>query len=120
MTPQKTSRMLVATAVVSVLAILLVTPAQAYWANEGGGSTPTAVVGNPGDSGWIAEQAPQTVGNPGDGAYVSSGDTTFATSTGSGFDTQTFALIAGGAVLALILCAGALVLSSRHRRVALP
>jgi hypothetical protein len=121
MNTSKTSRMLVATAVVSALAILLVTPAQAYWVNEGGSSTPTAVVGNPGDSSWISEQAPQTVGNPGDSAQGSAVETAVLTSSGSGgFDTQTFALIAGGALLALMLCGGAFMLASRHRRVALP
>lgn len=122
MYPSKTSRLLVATAVVSALAILLTAPAQAYWVNEGGGSTPTAVVGNPGDSGWIAQQAPQTVGNPGDSAQVTKAvETGNPVSSGSGdVDARTIGLIAGGALLALMLAAGALFFSARHKRVALP
>lgn len=118
--------MLAATAVVSALAILVTSPAQAYLPNEGGGAvTPTAIVGNPGDSGWIAVEsatAPQTVGNPGDGAQVSSPQTQpVVTSSGSdGFDTGTLIALASGAALLLVLGAGALLFTARHRRVALP
>ena len=122
----KTLRMLAATAVVSALAILLTSPAQAYLPNEGGGSvTATTTVGNPGDSAWISLQpatAAQTVGNPGDGAQVSSPQIqSVATSSGGeGFDSATFLALASGAVLLLVLGAGALIFTARNRRVALP
>ena len=141
----KTLRILAATAVVSALAILLTSPAQAYLPNEGGGSVATPTVGNPGDSAWIALEpatASQTVGNPGDSAWIAKGTATGAqtvgnpgdgaqvsspqiesavTSSGSdGFDTGTFIAFASGAVLLLALGAGALLFTARHRRVALP
>ena len=144
--PSKTLRMLAATAVVSALAILLTSPAQAYLPNEGGGSvTATTTVGNPGDSAWISlapATAAQTVGNPGDSAWIAQGSATGAqtvgnpgdgaqvsspqiqsvatSSGGDGFDTGTFLALASGAVLLLVLGAGALLFTARHRRVALP
>ena len=139
----KTIRLLGATAVVSALAILLTSPAQAYVPDEGAGPVTRTIVGNPGGTSWVALELPsapqtvgnpgdgadvlpaatlpQTVGNPGDGADVLSAQTEaqVATSSGSdGFDTGTFIVIAGGA--ALVLGAGALLLTARHRRVALP
>jgi hypothetical protein len=121
----KTLRLLVATAVVSALAVLLTSPALAYLPNEGGeGPVAAPSVGNPGDSAWIAlEQAAasRTVGNPGDGAFVSTPRAEAPTSTSSGSDgfvTGTFVAIAGGAVL--VLGAAAILLTTRHRRVALP
>jgi len=100
-------RILVATAVVSALAILLTSPAQARWVNEGGAVTASA----------------PTVGNPGDGAQASSPQVEQAVVTSSGSDghgTVTFVAIAGGAALALALGAGALLFTARQRRVALP
>ena len=141
----KTLRMLAATAVVSALAILLTSPAQAYLPNEGGGSvTATTTIGNPGDSAWISLEsatAAQTVGNPGDSAWIAQGTATGAQTVGNpgdgaqvsqpiesvatssgrdGFDTGTFLAFASGAVLLLVLGAGALLFTARHRRVALP
>lgn len=101
-------RILVATAVVSALAILLTSPAQARWVNEGGA---------------VAVAAP-TVGNPGDGAQASAPlvEQAVVTSSGSdGLGTVTIVAIAGGgAALALVLGAGALLFTTRQRRVALP
>jgi len=100
-------RILVATAVVSALAILLTSPAQARWVNEGGAVTVSA----------------PTVGNPGDGAQAAAPQVEQAVVTSSGSDglgTVTFVAIAGGAALALVLGAGALLFTARQRRVALP
>ena len=98
-------RILVATAVVSALAILMTSPAQARWVDEGSAAPTTApVVGNPGDG--AQAQAPQV-----EPAVV-------ASSGSDGFDTGTIAGIAGGTVL--VLGAGALLFAARHRRVALP
>ncbi len=120
-----TLRILAATAVVSALAVLMTSPAQARWVDDSAGAVPTTPsVGNPGDSAWIAlEQATaaQTIGNPGDGASASATriEGPLATSAASdGFDTGTFVVVAGGAVL--LLGAGALLFTARHRRVALP
>ena len=112
-------RMLVATAVVSALAILVTSPAQARWVDEGSGVSATApVVGNPGDG---AQVPAPVVGNAGDGAQVPTaqvGSATMASSGDDGLDGATIAGIAGGIVL--VLGAGALLFTARHRRVALP
>ena len=96
----KTFRMLVATAIVSALAILVTSPAQARWVNEGGAMvTPTVAAPS-------GAQAPRQVESPA------------ATSDGSdGFDTRTLALVAGGA--ALLAGAAAFLLVARSRKVAL-
>ena len=88
----KTLRMLAATALVSALAILLTSPAQAYVGSEGdGGSATTLSVGGPGDSTEVA----------------------------LGLGTEAIVAIAGGAVL-LLVGAGAFLFMARHRRIALP
>ncbi len=124
--PSKTLRMLAATAVVSALAILLASPAQASFISDGGaGPVAAPSVGNPADSAWIAVEraaAAQTVANQRDDARLSPSpiDEPTVTSGGSdGLETGTFVAIAGGALL--VLGAGALLLlTARHRRVALP
>jgi hypothetical protein len=112
-------RILVATAAVSALVILMTSPAQAYYVNEGGDVSVTApVVGNPGDG---AQVPTPVVGNVGDGAQVATAqvdNATVASSGSDGFDGGTIAVIAGGVVLAL--GAAALLFTARHRRVALP
>lgn len=102
MQTSSTFRILVATAIVSALAILMTSPAQAYWANEGGAAPATAPV----------------VGNPGDGAQVPSASQVATSATAS--DGSDFTVVAGGAMLVLALGAGTLIFTSRHRRVALP
>lgn len=96
----KAFRMLVATAIVSALAILVTSPAQARWVNEGGAMvTPTVTAPS-------GAQAPRQVESPA------------ATSDGSdGIDTRTVALVAGGA--ALLAGAAAFLLVARSRKVAL-
>jgi hypothetical protein len=140
-------RMVVATAVVSALAVLFTTPANALLRSEGGGGyTVTAIVGNPGDgaladhkqvvpiqAGQLANEAP-TVGNPGDGSSIPTqvvgnrgdfvpftpveGDQPTVSTGGDEFDRGMLFAIAGSVVLAL--GAGALLVMVRHRRVALP
>lgn len=95
MEPSKTFRMLAVTAVVSLLAILVTSPAQAMYDDAaGGGSAPAPIVANPGDP-----------------AQVASG--------GLDLGALTFVAIGGGALLVL-LAAGAVLFTSRHRRVAMP
>lgn len=97
----KAFRMLVATAIVSALAILVTSPAQARWVNEGGAAMVTPTVAAPSGA-----QAPRQVESPA------------ATSDGSdGIDTRTVALVAGGA--ALLAGAAAFLLVARSRKVAL-
>lgn len=117
MQTSSTFRILVATAVVSALAILMTSPAQAYWANEGSdASATTPVVGNPGDG---AQVPAPVVGNAGDGAQVPAAyGTTVAPSGSDGFDGTTIAVLTAGIVL--VLGAGALLFQTRQRRVALP
>ncbi len=104
MEPSTTFRMLAATALVSALAVLVASPAQAMYVNDGGAAAATATI----------------VGNPGDGAQVGSPvEAPLVTSGGLTLDTQTLVAIGGGALLVL-LAAGALLFTSRHRRVALP
>lgn len=119
--------MVAAMAAVSALALLAIAPAHALLLNDGGGggSASATTVGNPGDSAWIAREravGPQTVGNPGDGASVTPVQIEQPSAAPSGtdgsFDAAMLAAIAGGVVLAL--GAGALVLTVRHRRMALP
>ena len=104
MQTSSTLRILVATAVVSALAILMTSPAQASFVNEGGGVSVTAPV----------------VGNPGDGAQASAPQIEPATTPSSVSDGSDFLVAAGGAVLVLALGAGALLITARYRRVALP
>ena len=96
----KAFRMLVATAIVSALAIFVTSPAQARWVNEGGAMvTPTVAAPS-------GAQAPRQVESPA------------ATSDGSdGIDARTVALVAGGA--ALLAGAAAFLLVARSRKVAL-
>jgi hypothetical protein len=105
MEPSKIRRLLAATAVVSVLAILVISPANAYWLNEGGaGPAAAPVVGNPGDGGQALATG---VAEP------------VATTSGSGsVDTWMIVGVAGG--FALLLAAGGALLTVHHRRVALP
>lgn len=124
--PSKTLRMLAATAVVSALAILVASPAGAWYSDVQGNGGPVVApsVGNPGDSAWVALEAAtasQTVGNPADGAQISPSRIEKPTVTSGGSDglgTGTFIALAGG--VALMLGAGALLFTARHRRVALP
>ena len=108
--PSKTLRMLAATAVVSALAILVASPAGAWYSDVQGNGGPV-----------VAPTASQTVGNPADGAQISPSRIEKQTVTSGGSDglgTGTFIALAGGA--ALMLGAGALLFTARHRRVALP
>jgi hypothetical protein len=140
----KALRLLTTIAVVSALAILLTSPAQAYVPNEGVGPVKRTIIGDPSGTGWVAVEPPtggtvgnagdsawivrrsaaaaQTVGNPGDSAQVLSPYVDSAvTSTGwGGSETGTFIALASGIVLLLALGAGALLFTQRHRRVALP
>jgi hypothetical protein len=122
MEPSTARRLLLTTAVVSALAILVVSPANAYLPNEGGSAvTPAPVVGNPGDSAWIAQGAHASVANAGDGAdaLLTRAVTPSGSSAGlSGIDTGTAVGLGGALLVALV--AGGLLLSVRHRRVALP
>ena len=104
MQTSSTLRILVATAVVSALAILMTSPAHAYFVNEGGDVSVTAPI----------------VGNPGDGAQVPAAQIEPAATTSSVSDGSDFLIYAGGTVLVLALGAGALLITARHRRVALP
>jgi hypothetical protein len=138
-------RLLTATAVVSALAILLTSPAQAYVPNEGVGPVKRTIIGDPSGTGWVAVELPtgahtvgnagdsawivrrsaaaaQTVGNPGDSAQVSSPqvESVVTSSASDGPETGTFIALASGIVLLLALGAGALLFTQRHRRVALP
>ncbi len=104
MQTSSTLRILVATAIVSALAILMTSPAQAYWVNEDSGTPATAAI----------------VGNPGDGAKVHSTSIEPVATTSTASDGVDFAVVAGGALVVLALGAGMLLFTARHRRVALP
>lgn len=94
-------RILAATAVVSALAILLTSPAQARPVNEG-------------DAASVVDSS---VGNAVAGAQAPSLQLGEAAVTSSGSDRRTFIIIAGGVVL--VLGAGALLVTPRQRRVRL-
>jgi hypothetical protein len=87
--PSKTFRLIAVTMVVSALAVLLTSPAHAYWENDSS-----------------APAAPAPVAAPSGGAEGTSYGTILA--------------VAGGTVVVLLLGAGALLVATRHRRVALP
>lgn len=97
-------RILAATAVVSALAILLTSPAQARPVNEG--DAVSVVDSNVGNA-VAGAQAPSP--QLGEAAATSSGS--------DGFDRRTFIIIAGGVVL--VLGAAALLVTPRQRGVTL-
>jgi hypothetical protein len=124
MEPSRTRRLLVTSAIVSALAVLMVAPANAYFVNEdGAGPTAAPLVGNPGDSAWIAQgqAAVQAVGNAGDGGNALStriAEPVGSTGSSGGIDTAMVVGLAGGCALVLAACG--LFFTARHRRVALP
>lgn len=87
MSPSKTLRLLAAMLVVTALAVVLASPAHAYWENDSS-----------------APQAPAPVAAPGSGDGTAYG---------------TILAVAGGTVVVLLLGAGAFLVATRHRRVAL-
>jgi hypothetical protein len=106
MDPSTNRRVLVTAAVVSVLAVLLAAPANAYLMNEGGPATTSApLVGNPGDGAVAAQAATRT-------------EPLVAPGASDGIGTE--AIVGLGASLALVVAIGALFFTVRHRRVALP
>jgi hypothetical protein len=128
MEPSHTRRILATTAVVGALALLVLSPAQAYLPIEGDGAGSTSASTfqlrrDPGAAaGGIAySTSGAVVGNPGDAATaMQAPDVATVASGGSdGIGTSLVVGLAGGALL-LLAVGGAIVITTRRNRVALP
>jgi hypothetical protein len=122
----RTLRMLTAGAVVSALAILFTAPAHALLLSDGGvdSSVPAATVGG-GSHGDAISQPTTTAAATSvpdwfeRAALRESTTVAGSSSANDGFDTAMFA-IGAALLLAIVLGAGAIVATMRHRRVAMP